>query len=503
MRGSVRVRLVVGLMVVVAIGLGAVDTATWAALRVFLAERVDAQLEATRRPIDAQIAGSSSLLQLAADPQLVRRVVPPGVFMQIRSPSGRVIATSGLTDGNATPVAPAIPVPLPKPEGVRAASAIQTVREDGRGTDRFRLEVFNARFGATVIVATSLRPVRDTVGRLVFVSLVASGIALIAVLVLVLLVVRLGLRPLDAMADTAAAIADGDLQRRVKGANGRTEAGRLGLALNAMLGQIEAAFANRRASEERLRRFVSDASHELRTPLTSIRGYAELFRSGAAERPDDLAKAMGRIESEATRMAGLLDDLLLLARLDQGRPLELTGVDLATLAADAVDDARVSAPGNPIAMEASRPVIVRGDAHQLRQVLANLVNNAVKHTPEGTPITVRSFTEGAVGVAEVADSGPGLTVEQTDRVWDRFWRAERTPAAGSGLGLSIVAAIAEAHGGRATVRSQPGAGATFRIEIPLDRSPEGRGAPAAPPTLAGSSTSTSIPAGSPTGASQA
>ena len=464
MRASVRVRLLTGLVVLVTLGLAAVNVATWGALRSFLLARVDSQLDATRRPVEAEMAGAGTVAQLTSDVGVVRRGLPPGIFLQIRGPGGRILTTVTPTNSAGREVSPTIPDPLPKPRGARAVSPIQTV--DG-SPGKFRLEVFNARFNTSVIVAVPLSSVTDTLHRLVGVSLVASAVTLAAVVLLALVVIRVGLHPLDAMAATASDIAAGDLSRRVAQADGRTEVGRLGLALNAMLGQIEAAFSNRQASEDRLRRFVSDASHELRTPLTSIRGYAELFRSGAADRPDDLAKAMGRIESEATRMGGLLDDLLLLARLDQGRPPEAAPVDLAALAGDAVDDARAAVAGTVISVDAPAPVVVTGDAHQVRQVLANLVANAQKHTPVGTPIVVRAFAEHATGVLEVADQGPGLTPEQVDRVWDRFWRAERTPAAGSGLGLSIVSAIAAAHGGRATVQSQPGKGATFGVTFPL------------------------------------
>ncbi|GAC1320732.1 MAG: sensory box histidine kinase PhoR [Acidimicrobiales bacterium] len=464
MRGSVRLRLLTGLVVLVTLGLAAVDVTTWGALRAFLVARVDTQLDATRRPVDAEMATAATVAQLSTDVGVVRRGLPPGVFLQIRGPNGRVFTTVTPTDGSGNPLAPTIPDPLPKPKGARAVSPVMTVGSPSGG--HFRLEVFNARFNTSVIVAVPLNSVTATLHRLVGVSLLASLITLAAVILLALLVIRVGLHPLDAMADTASAIAGGDLSRRVTHADRRTEVGRLGLALNAMLGQIEAAFANRQASEERLRRFVSDASHELRTPLTSIRGYAELFRSGAADRPADLAKAMGRIESEATRMGGLLDDLLLLARLDQGRRTEMAPVELSALVRDAVDDARAARPESPVVADAPEPVVVVGDAHQLRQVLANLVSNAQKHTPAGTPITVRAYSERATGVLEVVDAGPGLSAEQADRVWDRFWRAERTPAAGSGLGLSIVAAIAAAHGGQATVQSVPGHGTTFRVTIP-------------------------------------
>src|SRR5207244_4041144 len=229
------------------------------------------------------------------------------------------------------------------------------------------------------------------------------------------------------------------------------------------------AFAARTASEQRLRRFVADASHELRTPLTSIRGYAELFRRGAAEHPDDLETAMRRIEDESARMSVLVDDLLLLARLDQGRPLEQEEVDLVALASDAVDDARAVSPDRPITFQTNGPVTVTGDEARLRQVTANLLANARVHTPEGTRVHVRveSTQEGAR--LEVADEGPGLDADEAAHAFERFYRADPARAragGGSGLGLSIVAAIAAAHGGRATLDTGPGRGAIFRVELP-------------------------------------
>jgi two-component system OmpR family sensor kinase len=297
-------------------------------------------------------------------------------------------------------------------------------------------------------------------------------------------VVRVGLRPLDQKATTAGANASGDLSQRVEHADDRTEVGRLGAALNTMLGHIEQAFAARTASEQRLRRFVADASHELRTPLTSIRGYAELFRRGAAERPDDLATAMRRIEDESARMSVLVDDLLLLARLDQGRPLEREEVDLVALASDAVDDARAVSPDRPITFETNGPVTVTGDEARLRQVTANLLTNARAHTPEGTRVhvRVRSTPEGAE--IEVADDGPGLAPDEAARVFERFYRADpartRSRGGSSGLGLSIVAAIASAHGGRATLDTAPGQGATFRVALPSCSRPATPPGPAHP-----------------------
>ena len=276
-------------------------------------------------------------------------------------------------------------------------------------------------------------------------------------------------------AQTAGAIAAGDLSQRVEPADEHSEVGRLGLALNSMLGQIEGAFAERTASEARLRRFVADAGHELRTPLTSIRGYAELFRRGASERPEDLAKTMRRIEEAAARMGVLVEDLLLLARLDQGRPLEHEQFDLSRLAAAAVDDLRAAAPERPVTFESTGAVVVNGDEYRIRQVVANLLENARAHTPPATPVEVRVGEAGENAVIEVADQGPGMSPEDAARAFERFYRADPSRArdsGGAGLGLAIVAAIIEAHGGRTEVQTAPGEGATFRIWIPKAGAPE-------------------------------
>ncbi len=329
--------------------------------------------------------------------------------------------------------------------------------------------------GGALVVAQSLQPMNQTLSHLVTIEAVVTGVVLALLIVLVYWVVRRGLRPLEDMAATAGEIAQGDLSRRVSPATPETEVGRLGEALNSMLGQIEAAFAERTASEERLRRFVGDASHELRTPLTSIRGYAELFRRGAARDPEGLDRAMGRIESEATRMGALVDDLLLLARLDQGRPLESKPVDLGDLAQEAVGDARVVDSRRPITLDDSGQVIVAGDEDRLRQVAGNLLSNAVSHTAPGTPVHVRVAEGGGVAVLEVSDEGRGLEPDEAARVFERFYRTDSARTrGGSGLGLSIVSAIAKAHGGRASVESVPGHGATFRVELPPFEGAQGR-----------------------------
>ena len=286
------------------------------------------------------------------------------------------------------------------------------------------------------------------------------------------------LRPLRRIEETAAAIGAGDLSRRVEPDGGTTEIGRLGGALNAMLGQIEDAFAERSASEARLRRFISDASHELRTPVAAVSAYAELFDRGARDRPDDLERSMTGIQRETRRMGLLVSDLLLLARLDQGRPLEARPLDLTAIAGEAVDAAHAMEPTRPLALEAPAAVTVTGDAERLRQVIDNLLANVRAHTPATAAATVRVRHEGTAAVLEVSDAGQGMAAGEAAHVFERFFRGDPSRSrdhGGAGLGLAIVAAIVEAHGGGVAVESAPGAGTTFRVTLP------GRGtAPACP-----------------------
>jgi two-component system OmpR family sensor kinase len=299
--------------------------------------------------------------------------------------------------------------------------------------------------------------------------------------------VRRGLKPLEEIERTAGSIAAGDLSRRVDLADPRTEVGRLGEALNVMLGRIEGAMDERLASEEALRRFLADASHELRTPLTSIRGYAELFRRGAADDPDDTALAMRRIEQESDRMGVLVEDLLFLARAGQGRPIERGRVDLARLASDAVDDARAMDPARRIDLQGPPTLSVTGDEDRLRQVLANLLSNALTHTPAGSPVVITLRDLGGRAEVDVADRGPGLSPEVVQHVFEPFYRANEARdrgdgSQGAGLGLAIVDAIAQAHGGSVSVRSVPGEGSTFCVVIPttLDE-PQATSGPGVPP----------------------
>lgn len=350
-----------------------------------------------------------------------------------------------------------------------------------------------------ITIALPLEPVDNAVARLRWLTVfVGAGVTLLCGMI-GYYAIRRALRPLTEVESTAAAIAGGDLSSRVPEQPVGTEVGRLTASLNGMLTQIESAFHAREASEARTRRFAADASHELRTPLTAIRGFAELYRQGAVREPDDVARTMSRIEDESRRMGALVDDLLLLARLDEQRPGRRDPVDLLVLAADAVEDARAieagtKASGNPagltpvggvtrrialVGLDASRgpsSALVIGDEDRLRQVVTNLIGNAVRHTPPGSPVEVAVGVapgeDGAQGcVIEVRDHGPGLgDDEQAEKVFERFYRADpsrqRGRGGGTGLGLSIVAAVSAQHGGSVSTSTTPGGGATFRVWLP-------------------------------------
>lgn len=304
---------------------------------------------------------------------------------------------------------------------------IFTVGSVGDSDLRYRVLVTELDRGRTQVIAAPLDDV-DATTRQLIVIISVTGLVVVALLVFVAwIVIRRGLKPVDDMAGTATLIAEGDLSQRVDYDDPNTEVGQLGLAFNSMLTQIEAAFSDKEASEQRLRQFVANASHELRTPITSIRGYAELYRSGAASTPEQIDRAMGRIESEGARMGRLVEDLLLLARLDQGRPIQHEPVDLVSLVGDAVTDARVAEPERPISYEHPQQAIVNGDQDKLQQVIANLLANARTHTDATTPVHVAVQTTAKEVTVTVADEGPGIEADDVGRVFDRFYRAA-TPA---------------------------------------------------------------------------
>jgi two-component system, OmpR family, sensor kinase len=460
---TLRVRLLLGLVLLSALGLAVAGGVTYRQTRADLLNRVDRQL--------ASASQSPALFfpefDQGQDAAISDEILPPGTWAEVRAAdTGQVLGTNRGALRETPPVLPATVKPgtsfTVRSPHYRVGAAQPQVFKLTRG-------LFTERVQAYLIVAIPLSDVDHALHHLLFVEIVVALGVLLVLAVSAWWVVKLGLRPLEHMQETAGAIAAGDLSQRIEVVDEHTEVGRLGLALNEMMQQIESAFAARAASEGRLRRFVGDASHELRTPLTSIRGYAELFRRGAADRPEDLAKAMRRIEEEANRMGSLVDDMLLLARLDQGRPLERQPVDLTRITRDAVDDARAVAPDRPIDFSSNGAVFVPGDEARLRQVLGNLLQNANRHTPADTPVHVRVINTDDEAIIEVADEGPGMPTEDAGRVFERFWRSDpsRTrTSGGAGLGLAIVAAIANAHGGRAEVQSAPGNGSTFRVHLP-------------------------------------
>ena len=466
---SLRTRLLLGLLGLVSVGLAAANLLTHRALEAFLLDRVDEQALAAVDPVASRLFDRRSSSSA--------RAIPGGTYGAVVDDEGRVVARAYF--GYESEIE-SLPEPVLEDGDLDRRKPFTTEGTGDASGAGFRVLVSNLSSGAKLVVAVPMRDVVQTLRRLVAIELVASGAVLAGVAALALVVVPAGLRPLEDMGRTAEAIAAGDLSRRVDRAEPRTEVGRLGLSLNAMLAQIQSAFEARTRSEDKLRRFVADASHELRTPLTSIRGYAEMFRRGAADRPEDLATAMRRIEEESARMGVLVDDLLLLARLDQGRPLEREPVDLALVAADAVQDARAVEPDRPITLDGSQPAVVLGDELRLRQVAANLLANARQHTPPTAAVRVGVRQENGSAVLEVADDGPGLFPEEAAKVFERFYRADPSRnrnLGGTGLGLSIVAAVAEAHGGRARLESEPGHGARFWVELPLASTPQQDGAP--------------------------
>ncbi|HEX6448320.1 MAG TPA: HAMP domain-containing sensor histidine kinase [Trebonia sp.] len=331
--------------------------------------------------------------------------------------------------------------------------------------------------GDHLVIAYSLTDLDSTVTRLEIADALAGAVAVTLLAAVGLPLVRASLAPLREIESAAAAIAGGDLSRRIDHPAGNTEVGRLGQALDVMLARIEAAYRARAdgesralGSEERMRRFIGDASHELRTPLTSVRGLAEYgLQQGEAASQEELLRLMTLIAREGARMGRLVDDLLLLARFDAGRPLDRLPVDLASIAAEAVQHARIVAPGRPVTLEAAEPVIVDADPERLRQIIDNLTGNAIQHTPSGSPVTVTVANEPGSARLTVADRGPGMTPEQASHVFERFYRiddARSRARGGAGLGLSIAASLAAAHGGELTVDTQLGRGTSFHLRLP-------------------------------------
>jgi two-component system OmpR family sensor kinase len=483
---SLRRRLLLTLAPLFIAGLIAVDIATYISLQSFLVSKVDDQILSVHSTVFDDLTAGDGGIGHGPPQQGSTALLPPGTFGEIVSPTGAVLAQRDW------------PGPVPAGDDATSTLALPSsltphtflTAQDGSDVDGFRVYVDSVQHdnnGDLLIVALPLDDTAATLSQLLVLELVAGGVITLVILVATWLVVRRGLRPLDRMGRTAR-VAATDLSQRVEPTSETTEVGRLGLAINDMLGQLETAFAERAANEQRLRHFVSDASHELRTPLTSMRGYAELLRRNPVMSEEDVLLATRRIEEETRRMGVLVDDLLLLARLDQGRPLERAPTDLTAIVLDACADARVVDPARTVTARVDGPVQVIGDDLRLRQVLANLVRNALVHTAPGTPIEVHLGVDGATAVIEVIDHGPGILPDHAQRIFERFHRADPGRSGdqgGSGLGLSIAAAVVAAHGGRIEVHDTPGGGATFRIELPATAQPQSPPMPVAAP-VAGS-----------------
>jgi two-component system, OmpR family, sensor kinase len=470
---SIRRRLVLGILLMSASGLIGLSLVTIQLLRQSLLTQKDAQLiklsDVTGGP-DGPIGFNRPNRPGRGGVDSPPTVGPTAFFQSVYLLSGDF---GGIVNQSQADAGGALPADF----DVLKAKKSQPFTTDARKDSRYRvvvqpLKVVNGTeilFEGYLVTGIDIRDVDVTTSRLVRNQVFAIGVGLAFMGLLTWFVVKTGLKPLNAMANTAGAIAAGDLSARVEDIDDRTEVGRLGGALNTMLGRIEAAFAERTRSEDKLRRFVADASHELRTPLTSIRGYSELLRNGAIASGDETHSALGRIESEATRMGVLVDDLLLLARLDQGRPLEHHPVDLTTIVSDAVNDARITDPHRSWSLDMIPQALVSGDESRLRQVVGNLLTNARTHTAPGTPVDVSiGMADGQVELV-VADHGTGVPPGEDKRIFERFARLDgsrQRASGGTGLGLAIVNAIAWSHGGTVGVRETQGGGASFWLRLP-------------------------------------
>ena len=486
---SLRSQLVVIMMVLLTGAIFLTAAATVTQLKTFLVSQLDDKLENA-----ATFAQKNQDIALLTNPN---PLLPNDFVLVIYGEDGfqpRIYSNVSNTPGR-----PDVDVLTPDEAG-----RMQTVHEirQSRGTERavdwrytaIPVRVVDTGERATLMIALPLTGVDNAVQHTLGLTAAVGIITLASAFVIATWTVTRAFRPLRRVEKTAAAIAAGDLSQRVDAEAPGTELGRLSSSLNAMLAHIEVAFQARMASEARMRRFVSDASHELRTPLVTIRGFSELYRHGALGTEEDVATAMGRIESEAKRMGTMVEDLLTLARLDEQRPLQLKPVDLLPLAHDALVDAQAAAPERAVRLvgldDGGRPAPAPtlGDEARLRQVVGNLVGNALRYTPAGSPLEIavgtRTVGPREAAVLEFRDHGPGIAPEDAAKVFERFYRADSSrtrDTGGTGLGLAIVAAIVGSHGGSVRHEETPGGGATFVIELPHVAVPE---RPAEPPTSA-------------------
>lgn len=494
---SLRARLLLAVGAVAIVALTVAGVVTYLQLRSFLYNQVDDSLEQSHQIFEQWATNPGSATDLGPPPpaggadegsepedQLAAQ------YGAVRTPAGRTVVLYSTAFDHGHGYSPELAAHLtgftigPNDEDLAYLTAPST--EAGGPEFRVRAEILSRGpySGDYLVVAQPLDETVATLHRLVVVEVAVAAAALVVASLLGWWLVRTGLRPLVAVEETAESITEGQLDERVPGANDRTEVGRLAATINVMLARIQQAFTVREAtearlrqSEERMRNFVADASHELRTPLAAVSAYAELFDRGASERPQDLERVVLGIRQETSRMGRLVEDLLLLARLDEGLPLGREPVELVALAAEAVHTARTVGPDWPVRLQASRPVEVVGDPARLRQVVDNLLANVRSHTPPGTSAVVTVAAQGDDAVVTVADDGPGMSEAQAQRVFERFYRTDPSRArhhGGVGLGLSIVASIVAAHGGTvsAAPRRPHGVAVTLRLPIQRDREPE-------------------------------
>jgi signal transduction histidine kinase len=468
---SLRARVMAAAAILVALTSLVTGLLGTALLRSYLYGRADTQLRDFAAVASRVLERSHEPARPGGQPTL-----PAQFLVEVVSPAGHVQrAQTPLNDADGPRLSAA---------QLRDEGSPFTAPAPGAPGHSWRVLVEPLSGGRHAVIAFSLDSLDSTVTRLEIADALAGAIAIVVLAGVGLPLVRASLAPLARIEATAAAIAGGDLSQRIDHPSRSTEVGRLAEALDTMLGRIEAAYraradgeAHALRSEERMRQFAADASHELRTPLTSVRGLAEYgLQQGQSASPDELLRLMTLIRDEASRMGRLVEDLLMLARFDAGRPLDRRHVDLGSIAARAVQAARIVNPGRPVTLQAGDPVIVYADEERLRQVIDNLIGNAVQHTPPRSPVTVAVTGTAGTGEITVADKGPGMTAEQAARVFERFYRTDDARArarGGTGLGLSIAASLAGAHGGEIAVDTQPGHGAVFRVRLPLAAGADG------------------------------
>ncbi|MBV2364963.1 sensor histidine kinase [Streptomonospora nanhaiensis] len=460
--GGLRSRLLVGLIAVTGTGLLLTCVVGFLTLRSFITDRIDAQLQLTAERATVRLDNDTPPVGVDAPSP------SPYFVVLLNNRTGAIDQVYGDTEREDVVLDRIRAIPLDQWREYGSTGAIFELDGVDDSVAPYRATV---RLRPDTILVTGV-PTSDREEypwRLVLTQLVTAGLLLGGLLMAGRWLIGRGLEPLDEMATTANRISVGtDMTVRMPGSGSHSEVGRLAGAINTMLRRIDDAFAAQRASEERVRAFAADASHELRTPLTTIRGYAELYRQGAIP-AEELPGAMRRIENEAERMSRLVAELLELARLDRTGALQRGPTDIAAVTAEVVADARALEPGRPLTLAAPEALTCDADEARVRQILANLLANVREHTPEGTAAAVRLREEGGTAVLEVADEGPGMAPADLRRAFDRFYRGTRAPNSGSGLGLSIVKAIAEAHGGGVELASAPGEGTTVTVRIPRRR----------------------------------